>query len=153
MRTAQMVTICNNEPPATMPGRSGCARPDHAASGPQAAGQIKPQLFQAPPWLRKGPGHGRARPIKRQFSHCHKWCHLVMGQPAHRHQQAQRNWQVVMAALLRQVGGRKIMVMRSYGSASPIADSCRTHAFAAFGHGFIRQANHCKALWPGARCT
>ena len=119
----------------------------HVAGRP---GRFRPALARADDALaesvgadrrRQRAGHGRDRAVQPELPDDHELANLVGRHLAHRRHQAQRDRQVVVTALLRQVRRRQIDgdALRRRRKAG--RDQCAAHALPAFRHRLVRQAD------------
>ena len=114
----------------------------HAASAPAGAGQIRPRP-RALAAIAAGstPGHRRDGAVEREFAERDEIGELVARQRAERRHQPERDRQVVVAALLGQVGRREVDddPPRRQGQAGGMER--RLDPVAALGHRLVGQAD------------
>ena len=121
---------------------TGSSSPAHAASGPQAPGQISPRAERVRADRRRQHAGDRRDPsVERKFAEHHMIGDAVGGDRAHRHHQPERDRQVVVAAFLRQVGGREVDgdALRRQRQAGGVQR--RVHPLAALGDRLVGQAD------------
>jgi hypothetical protein len=113
-----------------------------AASAPQAAGPD--QSFLA----RIGPDRGRQhtrnrrnRAVEAEFAEHREACERIGRKCPDCGHQAQRDRQIVVAAFLRQIGGREIDGDAARGQRQPRGDQRRTNSFPRFRHRLVGQAD------------
>ncbi len=113
-----------------------------AASGPQAAGQIRPSLRAV------GADRGRQhagdrgdRAVEAELAQHGEARERIVRHRADRRHQAERDRQVVVAAFLRQVGGREIDGDAARRQREAGGDQRGAHALAGLGHRLVGQAD------------
>ncbi len=117
-----------------------------AASGPQVAGQIRPSPRAFAP-MAAGNTPATGAIVKAEFAQHGEAGQRIMRDGAdRRHQperghQPERDRQIVMAALLGQVGGREIDGDAAGRQSEPRGDQRRAHPLARFRNRLIRQAD------------
>lgn len=102
------------------------------------------QAFLALAGMKRGEqdaGRGDHPPIERQFAHRHEVRHLFCIDDAHRAQQRERYRQVVVRALLGQVGRREVDGDPLGRKGKPHRGKRGGNALAALAHGLVRQAD------------
>ena len=113
-----------------------------AASAPQAAGQIRPSLRElAPIAAGSAPATAAIEPSRPSSPSTVKPFERVVRHRADRRHQAERDRQVVVAAFLRQVGGREIDGDAARRQREAGGDQRGAHALLRFGHRLVRQAD------------
>ena len=126
----------------------------HAASPPCAAGQIRVRPL-ALAWTAAGstPATAASAPSSASSPSARQPRDRVLRHRAHDRQQAERDRQVEMAAFLGQIGGRKVDgdPLRRQGQAH--GEQRGAHAFAAFRHRLVGQADDGERRQPVAICT
>ena len=113
-----------------------------AASGPQAAGQIRPRP-RALAAIAAGstPATGLIVAVERQFADHRVGVERVGGDRADRRHHAERDRQVVVAALLRQIGGREIDGDALGRQRQPRGGERRAHPLARFADRLVGEAD------------
>ena len=123
-----------------------------AASGPQAAGQIKPSFRAlAPIAAGSAPATAAIEPSRPSSPSTVKPSKRVVRHRADRRHQAERDRQIVVAAFLRQIGGREIDGDAARRQREAGGDQRGAHALPGFGHGFVRQADNVEGGQARAR--
>ncbi len=136
---------------AAMIWMSGLA---HAASAPLAAGQIRPSSRAlAPIAAGNTPATGAIDPSRPSSPSTVKPDKRIRRNGADRRHQPERDRQIVMAAFLRQIGGREIDGDAAGGSASPEAISAERTRSRASDTALSGRPTIAKAGSPGATCT
>ncbi len=114
----------------------------HAASGPHAAGQINPSpRALAPMAAGRTPATGAIEPSRPSSPRTANPDKRVMGNGADRGHQAKRDRQVVMAALLGQIGGREVDRDPSRRQGEPGSDHRRAHSLARLRNRLVGKAD------------
>ena len=122
----------------------------HAASAPQAAGQIRPSSRElAPIAAGSTPATGAIDPSRPSSPSTVKPDQRIRRNRADRRHQAERDRQIVMAAFLGQVGGREIDRDPPRRQRQPRGDQRRAHPLARLGHRLVRQADDGEGGQPG----
>ncbi len=123
-------------------GKNSTWSPAHAASGPDASGQINPlPIALAPMAAGSAPGTCADGAVEREFADRRIAADRVRRDRVHRRHQAERDRQVEVAALLRQIGGREIDGDVLVGKAETDGVQRGAHPLAAFGDGLVRQTD------------
>jgi hypothetical protein len=107
--------------------------PAQAASGPLASGQISP----SGDGRGQSPGHADDAAVQRQLADGGPFGQGVRRDHPHGRHHRQGDGQVVVAALLGQVGGRKVGDDPPRGHGQAQAGEGGAHPLAAFGHGLV----------------
>jgi hypothetical protein len=112
-----------------------------AASGPQAAGHIKPSPRALAP-IAADARNRRHRAVETEFAQDREAGHRIVRNGADRRHQAKRDRQVVVTAFLGQIGGRKIDGDAAGREREARRDHRRAHALARLRYGLVRQADN-----------
>ena len=121
-----------------------------AASGPQAAGQIRPSpRALAPIAAGSTPATARDRAVEAELAQHREARQRVVRHRADRRHQAERDRQVVMAAFLRQVGGREIDGDAARRQREPGGDQRGAHPLLGLGHRLVGQADDVEGRQAG----
>ena len=124
---------------AAMISISGLAQ---AASGPHAAGHIRPSpRALAPMAAGRTPATGAIEPSRPSSPKNREARQRIVRNGADRRHQAERDRQIVVAAFLGQVGGREIDGDAAGRQREPGGDQGRADPFARFGNRFVGQAD------------
>ena len=118
----------------------------------RAAGRRADQALLArirPDRRRQDAGHGRDRAIEPEFAEHGKAVERIRRDGADRRHQAERDRQIVMAAFLRQIGGREIDGDPPRRQRQPRGDQRRAHPLARLGHRLVGQADDRKRRQAG----
>jgi phosphate-selective porin len=114
-----------------------------AASAPQAAGQMRPSPRPlAPIAAGSTPATACDRAVEAELAQHREAGERIARDGADRGHQAERDRQIVVAAFLRQVGGREVDGDAPGRQRQPRGDQRRAHALAGLGDGLVRQAHH-----------
>ena len=89
---------------------------------------------------RQHAGNGGDRAVEPKLAQNGKAIQGVMRDGADRRHQPERDWKVVMAAFLRQIGGREIDGDAARRQRQPGCDQRRAYALARLGNGLVGQA-------------
>ena len=124
-------------------------RRDHAAAtGPGCFRPARGRADQPAPRRigghrgRQHTGHRRHLCVEGKLAECCVTRHLASRQHAHGGKKAKRDRQIVMAAFLRQIGGRQIDRDAFEGQGKPHRGQCCAHPLPAFAHRLVRQADN-----------
>ena len=121
-----------------------------AASGPQAAGQIRPSpRALAPIAAGSTPATGAIEPSRPSSPTTVKPLARVVRDRADRRHQAERDRQVVVAAFLGQVGGREIDGDAARRQREPGGDQRAAHPLARLGHRLVGEADDVEGRQSG----
>ena len=125
-----------------------------AASGPHAAGQIRPSpRALAPIAAGSTPATARDRAVEAELAQHREARQRVVRDRADRRHQPERDRQVVVAAFLGQVGGREIDGDAARRQRQPGRDQRRAHPLAASDTALSGRPTMLNAGMPGAICT
>src|SRR5216684_7591496 len=114
----------------------------HAASAPHAAGQIRPSSRTGADRRRQHPRDRRDRSVEAEFAKHREAAQRVRRYGADRGHQAERDRQIVVAALLRQVGGCEIDGDSPRRQREAGGDQCRADPLAGLGDRLVGQPDN-----------